>query len=368
MSFEKEFCPMGICPYLFNFTHGIDTLVMTYKLVGYKNSESGSMPSDLGNYLNQAQKEARKQKTRVEVFGKIFEIFSFGDKSFRYRMFNDELTVKIPQYVNYLSYFYVEFRSEYLKKYGVHECLKRVDDWLKNMADIEEGIVNRADPYVDIREDTKRFLENKEVMRFIKWRDNHLRTKDTGKEFGRGDLQLRIYDKKAEMGKSFSCLYENEEVCTRVEFQLRRRYINSMGIKSFSIFEQALPAIWYHLTNDIYRHIKDENEIVSRCEMTEIWSKIAGMHFKIYLVMGEISVNLKKKEVKDENLLNMSIGIISSLEMTDDKEFESDEEYLESYLKKVKFHLLKTGKSIKKEIEKKKGKVFYQGQLELKEK
>lgn len=153
----------------------------------------------------------------------------------------------------------------------------------------------------------------------------------TGIQVGKGNVVLRIYDKIAEMTQKndenkknhFQEIWKNQENVTRIEYQLRREFLNDYNINTLEQLEQKINEIWLYLTESWFRHTQKP---VDRINKNQTDSKISNFWKQVQKNSGKI-LNILKKRIKKnicnvKSLVNQATGclvsICGSLGMTPD--------------------------------------------------
>ena len=157
----------------------------------------------------------------------------------------------------------------------------------------------------------------------------------TGIEFGRGDIMLRIYDKTKELKRSiskqqvFASAWDQPTFdhlpVTRVEYQLRRPVLKQMNINSFSELEENKASLWKYCTTEWTRLTFFEADRTNRHQDRAIihpwWTQVQSIK---NFGHGETIKREHKRSSKDTEPLKqmiagcaMTIGTILERKVTD---------------------------------------------------
>lgn len=168
--------------------------------------------------------------------------------------------------------------------------------------EVEESIVNRIDLAVDIfemdfEESSQRIMDSsRRICRSTEVGYYESSYKMTGFNIGKGDLQLRVYNKSFELlkphnGHKLEFFYDLWQLpigtpVTRFEFQLRGNVLNEMfKEKNLRTVLENVPNAWQYLTTDWCRltafPVDRKNKNHKRSKTSFVWSMVqhAGTTF-----------------------------------------------------------------------------------------
>lgn len=187
-----------------------------------------------------------------------------------------------------------------------HEWERFVDEIDTLGGVVEKSKISRVDGCVDVvgvatPEFVAKFRERHFVSRARKLTDNFqfpddgeplaaqvhgTTTKDTGFTFGRGIL-IRVYDKVEETKRDDVKRQvmiekrwngETPEHATRVEFQLRREHLKSMGIDSMADYFERRADVWAYMCDQWFRFtegaVDRENRNQGTAVTWDLWNRV----------------------------------------------------------------------------------------------
>jgi len=150
-------------------------------------------------------------------------------------------------------------------------------------------------------------------------------TKDTGFSFGRG-MMIRIYDKLEETKRDDVKRQvmiekrwngETPEHATRVEFQLRREHLKSMGIDSMADYFERRADVWAYMCDGWFRMtegaVDRENRNQGTAETWSLWETVRAA-FVAWAGAERVEVvRTKLRECNFEALERQAAGCLLSL-------------------------------------------------------
>lgn len=156
--------------------------------------------------------------------------------------------------------------------------------------------------------------------------DDSIVIKETGIEFGKGDIMLRIYDKALELKRNatkasvFAAVWQqetfDEQPVTRIEYQLRRPVLRELRINTLSDLHQGRSGVWRYLTQDWTRFTIEEpdrrNRHQDRAILHPWWKEVQQADFQALLV--EVR-RVKLEPARNvTTLMSMVLGALMSVQ------------------------------------------------------
>ncbi|MBF0506174.1 MAG: hypothetical protein HQL09_05010 [Nitrospirae bacterium] len=138
-----------------------------------------------------------------------------GANPYTYVLQNSDFTLKLALKVTHNAFpeIFVEFRSQFLRRFSCKHAYVFIKEWIVEWAEISSDIVSRADLAVDVSGFPNIEIEN--IVSRTRKRKEHLEiepikqaeyysygSKQTGYVFGGGSLMQRIYNKSAEVSNT----------------------------------------------------------------------------------------------------------------------------------------------------------------------
>jgi hypothetical protein len=313
--------------------------------------------------------ELRFVKTTLQDINYIdyeFKVMASTIKSFQVNLINADISVAFKKITKISSnpIIRVEFRSEYLTRYGYVFCIKQVNNIIKKILPTYTIKVSEIHLATDIQGynfnnlDKDRFAYRSRLSEDMDEQNSIQKIfgtglKKTGFTFGKGDFMLRVYNKTTQLRtikKSGYVIplrweqhknYDEHKDVWRVEFQLRRNYLKTL-IGSNGIldgFEKVLndiPNIWGHCVKrfvhynlndkqciDVYRgyyiNKKNQSKVLTydnlkkrrlRAGISKVWQLISLFNNTEPNIDLTKFIEIKKPEV--EYTVNAFKGVIST--------------------------------------------------------
>lgn len=269
---------------------GIDTLALSL-YVKWKDDS-------LIDYLEDLKLNAQVQNQPLE--GQLdeewcedvwrFKIQTFGTKGYAYILVANDYSMKLSRNANPNSMpnLLLEIRSETLWSLGTKEAIERILRHIKRRASsIEKIKPSRVDICVDIEmpeDEWSASLLDKRISRAKKTHIFMDHDKVTGLQIGSGDLFVRIYDKGKEI-KEISkkkWMYgvwgideprEGTKVI-RVEFQIRRAILKTLGIYKLEDLNKEINPTWAYLTQYWLKFLETKEKNRDRQEVLPWWHTV----------------------------------------------------------------------------------------------
>ncbi|MBU0673268.1 MAG: hypothetical protein KJ950_01340 [Proteobacteria bacterium] len=142
--------------------------------------------------------------------------------------------------------------------------------------------------------------------------------RESGIEFGRGDIMLRIYDKTLELQKNpakqslFASVWNrskfDEGHVTRVEFQLRRPVLRQLGINTLKDLEKKKTGAWKYCTHEWVRlsvaPVDRKNRHQDRAIMHPWWEMVQSV---------DLCTNNRQAVTRKKVLTSKSIDVLADM-------------------------------------------------------
>lgn len=319
---------------------GIDSLVLAVE--GYWLSD------DTFKFLASVKEQAKKALKDSPVVVTFadgngswpFNVKPHGAGGYEWLLVSRDLTMKIgnwrtqEQRPNVM----IEIRAETLWTHGPESLVKRVSMLLSllglkvvcikpSRVDLTRDILLREGDW------SLRLLENF-VTRAVDTAVYFKHRKLSGFTIGSGDLLVRLYDKPLEIRKSKKLwmydIWGIPEVpeghrVIRVEAQMRRELLHSLGCDSWGDFEAKTDGVWAYDTRKWLRLV--DNSTLHHTQQTLLpWWKLISAKFK-GLQAGEPLVRTKAIQQDIYQLAAQTLGTLSSIAtiVTSDSTIEGDE-------------------------------------------
>lgn len=307
---------------------GIDTLEIGLEIEEYEeNFENFLMKLD--ELKNMSQINNRKET--IIINESSFFVSPKGQGIYRYKIENQQISIcfMIKQIQNTPS-IYIRFSSFFLWELGYNQAYNVFMQWFHNSFNV--NITNVKISRVDICFDTDEISFNerdieKLYSRAIKMEQKYAddiyynRKVFSGFVIGKGsDLSCRIYNKTLEIKNSNKLWFENiwKELCWkgtsnvwRIEFQIRKKVLKELDIKTIEDIDDRLVNIWSYLTQKwliMKQNGKDSNK--SRWKVTNKWKAIQKADFDY---VGNASVRNRLIKGERDKLIAQCGGILLSI-------------------------------------------------------
>ncbi|MCE5275779.1 MAG: hypothetical protein LLG43_11670 [Deltaproteobacteria bacterium] len=319
---------------------GIDTFYLSLDVTW--NNE------DIFNYLETLKEEAKISDKEVSGIFKtndgsqewIFIIKPHGSKGFAFILISKDYTLKIGKWLKPQSRpnILVEIRSETLWRMGT----KAAVEWMIRLitgigASIKSIKPSRVDFCVDIVLPAEMWTE--EIKDYAVTRAKKKDTHDDGAAFtgisiGRGSILARIYDKGKEINLSkkpwMLDVWGIDEIpidkrIVRVENQLRREALKSLGIEKLEDLYEMENRVWVYLTTSWLKFQDRPGTHHNQRETLEWWKIVQGG----YKGSQEATPAVRHKafKVDKRRLAQQMYGLMTSLQAADLEEKSLDENH-----------------------------------------
>ena len=207
-------------------------------------------------------------------------------------------------------------------------------------AEVKKEVLSRVDieitTDISIEAFANAFYSNRWISRVRNWTIYTKReagTIETTGLTGGKSLKIRIYDKYQELldkpgpqteqkMADLSQYFDTLDELTRVEFQLRRTFLKSIGVESCEDFERDLEGILEYLTRDWLRILDREKVrgMEKKQEIDEIWKFVRNAFFITFErardeedeAPREAVKPRKEKRIEETKLFAQAIGCLTS--------------------------------------------------------
>lgn len=278
------------------------------------------------------------EAVQTVVRGREVLIYPYGEgkgrASCRYVMRVDGVRVRIadrPESDGFPNVF-VEYRGHALLLFGLRELLGRTDslfaDWRMSCGQTWVGRADFASDIVGLDMSTvyaslhgKQFITP--ARKYQIHGDLHEATTETVSVGARGaSCQLRMYNKvlevaqqpqKLEAMRTIAWGGEVPEVCTRVEFQLKREKLIELGVSSLEQFLSSIPRLCNYLTAVWFRVGSGEvdRDNTARAALADWWLSVRA-HFERWSSewIDQAIVAVKKSGTTAKAMVKQAMGCI----------------------------------------------------------
>ena len=319
---------------------GIDTLYLSLD-VTWDNDE-------VFNYLDTLKEEAKTSDKEVPGIFRtkdgsqewLFIIKPHGAKGFAFILTSNDYTLKIGKWLNPQSRpsIMVEIRSETLWRMGTKASV----EWIKGLisgigASIRPVKPSRVDFCVDIvlpSEMWKEEIKDYAVTRAKKKDSHDDGAAFTGISIGRGSILARIYDKGKEINLSKKSwmldvwgVHEipDDKRIIRVEYQLRREVIKSLGIETLEDLYEMENQVWVYLTTLWLKFQDRPGTHHNQRETLEWWNIVQGGYKGSQ--DANPAVRQKAFKVDKRRLAQQIYGLMTSLQAAELEERSLNENH-----------------------------------------
>ncbi len=254
---------------------GVDTLELNIGVADYKYP-------NMFEILNDAKSEAKSAGYKgrggiaIDWFNNKFMVQTSGSrKGYEYLLKNGDIELQImpdarggkpsPE-------LRVIFRSQYLWRMGEIPAYNKVIDFINEWAFLEYCKVSRADLCVDMAIPLPEINRMNQIVSLARSKDLYYGCdfqrgqRETGFQFGRGDLTCRFYDKVYELSvKGNSHIvplwmangWDRETPVSRLEAQLRRGFLRQFDTNmNYATFQDSKADMWSYITKKYIRIIE----------------------------------------------------------------------------------------------------------------
>ncbi len=333
---------------------GIDTLNIGFYVARFLLSEEEQIQFERRKELAKSGVFKSNSGCPIELRGFSFDILAKGSPPYTYILQSDDLTVKIARRPSNKMFpeVFIEFRSQFLWRYGYREAFNIVEKWVEGWAGIISNVVSRGDLCADVSgkhqvdlshvvSRARKVKEHFEIDEVLAGEEYYLNKRPTGLVIGSGPCLMRIYDKTLQVGKSGNSWFmelwkatgwDGVIPVTRVEAQLRRDFFKRFDITTHADFIEHLPDIYQYMVEEwvsVRQPIPDAN--CSRWPEADFWKEVQGA----YNQFGNATGILTKQHINEarlERLLpQVAGGITSLLALSDGVSFDDLKKHVEIY-------------------------------------
>lgn len=307
------------------FYKGIDSLYVSFRGV-LKDEIKGQLESR--KWLAQSGDVKDQCLAYIDIDGHSFEVKDKGKGSYAYVLvdgwFNIQITASVSRKFPEI---YVQLSSDILHCFGLSVAMDLLRGTIKQFVrEIESESISRADFFVDFGADI-----NFELVKKREWVtraddiDSHWRGKYfTGWSIGPGGvIYARIYDKTIEIMKSgkeyFKDIWARQnwtegETVWRLEYQLKRDFLNQMSINSISDLMSMSNDVWKYCTHDWLRLAVESpsEENRSRWNTNPVWQFIQQVTFGDGTYTGILRHVDKSRVPSDKTLYLNGLGYLTA--------------------------------------------------------
>jgi DNA-binding transcriptional regulator YiaG len=248
-----------------------------------------------------------KAEIPISLGEKTFTIKSYAHRLYPYILENGDMWLQVAE-ENKDSYpnVYVQMNSLYILETGADEAHLDVRSFISdNFGEITKEVVSEVEMYVDVagekvyQGDVDKFVSRAVNLRFYQEYGEF-----TGFGLGKGDIQAKVYNKKAEIKKShkeymysiWDGVSKDEEVW-RIEFSLSRRALKGWDVEDYDSFKALSGDIWKYLTEEWLSMREQDNENTTRRTLTELWEEVCSARDFFGKVTGAIRNNKRISEI-----------------------------------------------------------------------
>lgn len=296
--------------------HGIDTLQCAYFL-----KASPGQGLDFGRLAmekEQLRQDKRRDPVAVTLGGVEFFLQPYGSSSgYPFVLTNEDFKIELGEFLN--PSFFVTYRSQGLWRHSARGLHERFLKWVGGLGFVPQRVeaISRVDFSFDYAMSEIDFDQDS----FVTWSHKDSRHRQNGTAqtftFGKGEVVLRVYDKGAEIRQEshktwFYELWGQQDQVWRIEWQVRKSLLRSLGITAFEEFEAKKPVLLRFLAeeHDTLRcPTGDSNR--SRWPLHPLWQDLQGRIADMGLGQSH-SVNAREI-VLQERMLRMAISIYGYL-------------------------------------------------------
>jgi hypothetical protein len=268
---------------------GIDTLILSYR--GELKPELEVCLSELKR-LAQHQDEKERAYAQISLAGQLFTVKAQGFGIFPYVLANHWYRLSLGRVQkSSVPAVYAQVYSEVLTYEGCQTALKTLSLVIDELALVEPETVSRVDVCADFTTafDLSTFDTRSWVSRAKLKSQYEVGGEFSGWAFGMGgDVAARLYNKSLELvssGKAHllelyrACGWDEVSRIWRLEFEVKRNALGSLGIRQFADLESNLPELWSYLTANWLRltlpSLSDERS--SRWPLHVLWVDLQGV-------------------------------------------------------------------------------------------
>ena len=264
------------------------------------------------------KEELRLSKSRkptvIKLGSEEFMLAGHGTGSgYPFLIENDAFSIQFGEF-NQPSFF-VTFRSIALWHSGAHDLHQRFLAWAESLGlyAYQPERLSRVDFTFDYHLPEMDFDEDNFVSRFAKDNQHRKHGKVQTFRLGEGDLGLRIYNKCAEIQESsaktwFYELWGIEQDVWRIEWQARKQWLRTVGIRTFEDLQERQGDLLRILVNDhTTLRIKTQDSNNSRWPLHPLWTDLQA-HVALMEGLGVVR-ELDRAKLLDERMMRITISM-----------------------------------------------------------
>lgn len=277
--------------------------------------------------LAKSDDEALQAQATMILGNHCFEVKDKGKGKYKFVLVDAWFHIQIAGgSKNKIPDVYVQISSELLNCTGLDKSLNLLRSVVSMLLiSVDDESISRVDPFVDFVTVKDFKALNDDLWVAVADSDTGYREnrKSTGCAFGKGGaITARLYNKTTEIMKTNKAFFkeiwkkegweESQEVW-RIEFQLRKDFLNAMSTSSMPDLALTINDIWRYCTNDWLRlAVDDGTKNRSRWPTDELWKGIQGVMFGDGSFTG-ITRSVDKSRLPDDKQLFLNgIGILIS--------------------------------------------------------
>jgi len=315
---------------------GVDTLDVGICVGSYKLSDTEV------NALRYAKEQAQqagdcrdKSDNLVRLYGQELEVKPSGTSRHEIVLRNDDLTVSVCLDANGGEHYpeiKVHFPSAMLWRVGVQKAWDDTKNWIGQWAEITGNKVSRVDLCTDVESPLPKLSHDfREVNgkaitrnRYVSVTRHNSGLIESGYSFGSGSpVRCRVYDKELEIERQshkewFHDLWREAGwqggPVTRVEFQMRRKFLKDRGINNMEQLIDRQSDIWQYLTYEwlllCVPSNKDTNK--SRWNTKPFW-KLVQKGVALFGKFIECVKRVAQVIPKIDQLEKQALGVLASI-------------------------------------------------------
>ena len=278
------------------------------------------------NTLEAAKAEASNSsfgEALISIGENTFTIEQHSKDRYRYILSNGDMGLQVAK-GNADSYpnVYVDMKSLYILETSVDKAVNEVRSFVSsNFGEILREKVSQVEMYVDVagekvyQGDVDKFVSRAVNLRFYQEYGEF-----TGFGLGKGDIQAKVYNKKAEIKKSKKeYMYsiwdgvsrDKDEEVWRIEFSLSRRALKGWDVEDYDSFKALSGDIWRYLTEEWLSMREQDNENTTRRTLTFLWEEVQKARLSFGKVTGALRNNKRISSI--EQYISQMGGLQTSM-------------------------------------------------------
>jgi len=309
----------------------IDTLEISYDVTKYDKvfKEFLSELQISKTYLQIQQEKDADARNFVTIQGATFEIMPNGSKNHAYILHSHSYEIRLAKGRSKNKNFFpiiVRIKSSALWSKSPEVSCVEIYQLIQSINSNVTMKIKERIKRVDLCCHTDKFsIIDTTIPEFQgKYRTNTIfRNGNKIETFGIGSrknpVYCRIYNKSKEVFKSLSKLWFldvwryagiNQENVWNVEFELKREFLNDVGINTTYDLFSNMKSLWQYCTSEWLQHKTLVNTRIERCPVSDEW-KVIQSAFNKYEGKSYITRN-KQSEINAHAILPTIIGYMTS--------------------------------------------------------